>query len=274
MTLISLLLVLAIERITTKTRYWQSEYYFEHYLGLLKDKKWLSEKSTSWHLFALIIIPPLLLAVAMQSIGSGFIGFVFNTLILMVCLGSPAVRAVYKCYLQAANRGDLEACDLYAQQLAGQQQGIDSFGTSLVWNNYRYYAAVVMWFVIFGSVGLLFYVMARGFDQHLQERQHPLACQATNIMAILDWLPVRLTAAGFMLVGHYSRALPVWLSYLPDTAVSAKTLLNDVSRAAEEVEPDTDDCTEEACTLVRLAKRNMMFLVVVVAMLTLAGLIH
>ena len=43
------------------------------------------------------------------------------------------------------------------------------------------------------------------------------------------------------------------------------------SKKAEEIEPDENDCTEEPCTLVRLAKRNVMFLLVIIALLTMSG---
>ena len=43
------------------------------------------------------------------------------------------------------------------------------------------------------------------------------------------------------------------------------------SKKAEEIEPDENNCTEEPCTLVRLAKRNVMFLLVIIALLTLSG---
>lgn len=274
MTLISLLLVLAIERITTKTQYWQIEFYFQRYQRLIAGKNWLTEQSSSWNLFILIALPPLLLALLLHNLDGGIIAFMLNTAILMVCLGSPAIRAVYKCYLQAANRGDLEACDLYARELGGEEQGLSTFAATLVWKNYQYYAAVVTYFVAFGSVGALFYTLGRNFAEHLQRQQHRLAPQGQNLMALADWLPVRLSALGLMLVGHYSRALPLWLGYLPDTTVSARVLLTQVSRAAEDVEPDSNDCTEEPCTLVRLAKRNMMFLLVGVAILTLTDVIN
>jgi AmpE protein len=98
-----------------------------------------------------------------------------------------------------------------------------------------------------------------------------VANQVKRLLDIVDWIPVRITALGFLLVGHFSRAFPTWLGYLPDPAVQAKTLLLDVSKQAEEIEPDENDCTEEPCTLVRLAKRNVMFLLVIIALLTLSG---
>ena len=118
------------------------------------------------------------------------------------------------------------------------------------------------------------YVLARSLQHTLSGKGDNRAEQANRIMNIIDWVPVRITALGFLLVGHFSRALPTWLRYLPDSAVQAKTLLINVSKQAEEVEPDEHDCTEEPCTLVRLAKRNVMFLIAVIAILTLSGWIN
>ena len=189
----------------------------------------------------------------------------------MICVGCPALRATYKCYLQAANRGDMQACSMYADQLGHDAHSQGSFGQNLIWLNYQHYAAVVIWFAAFGAAGSVLYVLARGFSQKLEESEHPLAGQANSLMAIIDWVPVRITALGFLLVGHFSRALPIWIGYLPDPSISAKQLLADVSKAAEEVEPDENDCTEEPCTLVRLAKRNVMFILVIISLLTLSG---
>lgn len=273
MTLICLLLVLTIERIATQSKYWQADLYLHKYISTIEKRSWLSDSANSWILLALIIIPSILLFVVLDHIDSSVLSLIVNAAILMVCIGCPALREAYKCFLQAANRGDMQACSMYADQLGHSDDEQNSFGQNLVWLNYRHYAAVIIWFAAFGAAGAVLYTLAKGLQTSLRERQHELTEQADNIMAILDWIPVRITALGFLLVGHYSRALPVWLSYLPDPAVSAKTLLANVSKAAEEIEPDENDCTEEPCTLVKLAKRNIMFIMVVISILTLSGLL-
>ena len=82
---------------------------------------------------------------------------------------------------------------------------------------------------------------------------------------------MRITSLGFLLVGHFSRALPIWLGHFFAVNLSAKKLLVDVTQAAEEIEPDERDYTEEPCTLVKLAKRNILFLMAVISGLTLGG---
>ncbi len=74
-------------------------------------------------------------------------------------------------------------------------------------------------------------------------------------------------------MGHFSKALPVWLSFLFETKPSALKVLSDVGKIAEEVDCDDNDLTQEPCTLVKLAKRNLTFIVAVISILTLTGLI-
>jgi AmpE protein len=128
-----------------------------------------------------------------------------------------------------------------------------------------------LWFAACGAAGATFYVLIKEIDSKLSDNNVQVANQVKRLLNIADWIPVRITALGFLLVGHFSRAFPTWLGYLPDPAVQPKTLLLDVSKQAEEIEPDENDCTEEPCILVRLAKRNVMFLLVIIALLTLSG---
>lgn len=271
MTLISLIIVLLAERIATLHRLWQADFYTSGFFKQLEKRQLLAQQSASLYYLLAIGLVTLLLFALLQAIDNAFIRLIIDTSILMVCIGCPGIRATYKRYLQAANRGDFEACSLYAEQL-GHEQGADaSFGQNLVWLNYQYYAAVIIWFAVLGPVGAVLYTLSRAGQHWLHQQQHAGRNSADKLMAILDFIPVRVTALGFLLVGHFSRALPIWLSHFANPHIPARQLLCDVSRAAEEVEPDSDDCTAEPAILVRLAKRNIMFLVVIISILSLSG---
>jgi len=271
MTLISLLLVLLVERVTTKSKYWQAKFYTDKYLQSIQSQGWFNSSSKSWVLALIIFVPVIIVYLVVQKFAGGLLELIISTTILMICVGCPAIRATYKCFLQAANRGDLQACSMYEDQINGDNKETVSFGLSLVWQNYRHYTAVILWFAACGAAGVILYVLIRELDSRLSNDNDPVGNQVKRLLNIVDWIPVRITALGFLLVGHFSRAFPTWLGYLPDPAVQAKTLLLDVSKKAEEIEPDESDCTEEPCTLVRLAKRNVMFLLVIIALLTLTG---
>jgi AmpE protein len=273
MTLISLLLVLLIERVTTKSRYWQAEFYVAKYLSQVESTDAFSSSSKSWLLLLIIALPVLLAYLLLQELTGGLLELLISTAILMVCVGCPHIRATYKCFLQAASRGDMTACDSYKAQLTDSHPEI-TFGQSLVWQNYRHYTAVILWFTALGAPGAIMYVLVRELHGTLSQENEEAGTQVKRILNIIDWLPVRLTSLGFLVVGHFSRAFPTWLGYLPDPATSAKTVLLSVAKKAEEIEPDDNNCTQEPCTLVRLAKRNVMFLLVSVAVLTLTGWIN
>lgn len=271
MTLISLLLVLAIERATTKTAYWQSGFYTSGYASWLQQRDILSPHSSLPMLLAIALIPALILWFALYQLDAFFITFIVDTAVLMVCTGCPELRQSYKGYLQAASREDTEASLLYAEQLGYPCESGNSFGQCLVWVNYRHYAAVAIWFVVFGAAGALFYVLSLSILQYLIQQQHSQQAQWQKVVELIDWVPARLYTLGLLVVGHFSRALNIWLAYLGRTDTPARKIITEVAQAAEYVEPEGIECTEEPCTMVRLVKRNMMALLVVVAILTLAG---
>ena len=166
MTLISLLLVLFVERVTTKSRYWQADFYSTKYLDRWQNRDWLSGESSFLLLVMIIALPSLLIFCVLTFAVGQIIAFIISTAIL-VCVGCPSVRATYKCYLQAANRGDMEACNLYADQIIENNQSSTTFGQNLVWQNYRHYAAVALFFVILGAPGAVLYVLARATQSRI-----------------------------------------------------------------------------------------------------------
>ena len=214
-------------------------------------------------------------------------GLLFNAAVLYLCMGCPKLRATYKSYLQAADRGDIEACELYADSLGHQHKEAshcDSFAQHLVWLNYTHYAAVIIGFLIFGAAGSLLYLLVLGMASHARTT-NDLPSNTEQVLGLIDYLPVRLTALGFLLVGNFGKALPVWLQYLFDYKVAAKSLLCKVTSAAEDLDPSEmeqdfprhdgvmNPHLSEPKILVRLAKRNIIFLVAVASLLSITGVL-
>ncbi len=290
MTLISVIFVLIAERMGVHSKYWLASFYTSAFFGKVSELGWLSRSSSNAAYAGVVLIPSIILLIIVNAIDNSFLSLILNTAILMVCIGCPMIREAYKCYLQAANRGDIQACSMYARELDDGEGDLSSFAHNLVWANYQHYAAVIIWFVILGPAGAVMYVLARTGLEKIQSNDtsavetetktdlenneaYEYESSASKLMHILDWVPVRITALGLLLVGHFSRAMPIWLEHFAEINISAKSLLRDVTKAAEEIEPEEDDCTEEPCTLVRLAKRNIMFLVVVISLLSMTGIV-
>ena len=286
MMLMSLLLVLSLERLITKDSHWHIETYATKYRQLLVNNKWLTEDSSSAYLFVSMLLPPIILGVIEYWLLGAFLTFIEQSLVLFICVGCPALRATYKCFLNAADRGDLQACSMYTDQLGhcGTPNESDgtattegkSFGQHLTWLNYQHYAAVMLWFIAFGAPGALFYSLSRSTTEAMCGENHPLKESAGRLMFALDYIPVRITAFGMLMMGHFSRALPEWLKHALQFDISAYDVLTKISSKAEMLTPEereaqAKNAAVEPKVLVKLAKRNVIFLLVITSALTLIG---
>lgn len=96
---------------------------------------------------------------------------------------------------------------------------------------------------------------------------------AQDLSHLADWLPARLFGVGFALVGHFSKASTTLLGYAADLTTPAEQVLTEVAQAAEPLPIEQANCSDESCSLVQLAKRNILFFLALVAVLTLSGLL-
>ncbi|WP_286233454.1 beta-lactamase regulator AmpE [Thalassotalea sediminis] len=313
MSLISLLIALAAEKYLSSSA-WQFSVYYQRYLQMFKNLKAFGapQKSLMANV-AFIVLPTVICYLLLSLIDDGILHLIISTLVLIVCFGCIKTRDTYKQYLMAAFRGEQTTCSLYHQQLT-QDKSLPAlgFGQSLVWLNYRYFIAIMIFFVLFGAPGALFYRLLTKLnespqcklecedklmkadltidgessvnvdDNNEQDTENSDDCSEENqevkrfnqkFLFIVDWLPVRLVAFGYMLVGHFSKALPVWLENFFDVEKLPHNVLVSVAEKSEDLMIDQDDCTAEPCLLVRLAKRTLLLCLAIISMLILTGFI-
>ncbi|MBU2871152.1 beta-lactamase regulator AmpE [Colwellia sp. E2M01] len=332
MSLLSLLIAIMAERSLSGSM-WQFNFYYNYYTHLFGKNFTAKHGTVASVMF--IIIPVIITYLVLTSIHNGLIELILSTVILIICFGCTTTRSAYKNYLKSATRDEETTAEMYHQQLLSDknlpQMG---FGQALIWLNYRYYIAIMLFFTVFGAAGAIFYRLLTTVIEHKKEQciadaykaqaaelssqaddnldveivtendadndisdaaelqedtqttttnEHQsniapnisLGCQNHHdVLFWLDWLPVRITSFGFMLVGHFSKALPVWLESLFDTAKPTHKILIDVAEKSEDIMVNENDCTAEPCLLVRLAKRNLLLVLAVISILTLSGFLN
>jgi AmpE protein len=158
MSLISLLIALAAERYLSTTS-WQFKTYFHAYVGLFKRSKLMHlAKQSIVSQLIFIAIPVIACDLLLELVDDGLLYLVFSTLILIICFGCVKTRQCYKDYLLSAFRGEPTTCELHHSQLQQDTSSAPmSFGQLLVWLNYRYFIAIMIFFVVIGPAGALFY---------------------------------------------------------------------------------------------------------------------
>ena len=318
MSLISLLIALAAERYLSSP-VWQFNFYYQHYLkffsrlpfsksspenNLSNTDDNSTETSSNSHItvknVAFIAIPVFACYFLLDLLDDGLLNLIASTMVLIVCFGCIHTRNCYKQYLLAAFRGETTTCEMHHLQLLQDKNLMNmGFGQSLVWLNYRYFIAIMIFFVLFGAPGALAYRLLTKMTEPNNNAQDKAAANESDIMEIensdknesenikassqrimseqvlfwLDWLPVRAVAFCYMLVGHFSKAMPVWLENLFNVDKLPHVFLVDVAQKSEDFMIDAGDCTAEPCLLVRLAKRTLLLCLAVIAILILTGVL-
>tara|TARA_R110001583_G_scaffold164072_1_gene316582 strand:+ start:117 stop:998 length:882 start_codon:yes stop_codon:yes gene_type:complete len=292
MSLISLLIALVAERYLSSSA-WQFNTVYQRYMATIKRTKLLADYRQSTVLsYAVIFIPVLGCYFLLSQIDNALLYLIASTLILIVCFGCVKTREVYKNYLICAFKGELTSCELQHLQLQQDKNLVNmGFGQTMVWLNYRYFIAIMLFFVFFGAAGALFYRLlttvnecANEQDATANEEQNDNNAEQANhrddarqateeLLFWADWLPVRIVAFGYMFVGHFSKALPVWLENLFEVEKAPSKVLIAVAQMSEDYMVDADDCTAEPCLLVKLAKRTLLLFLALIAVLTLTGIL-
>jgi AmpE protein len=307
MSLLSLLIALAADR-TLSAEMWRFNFYYQHYLHFF-GKNFTAKQGTIASV-VFIIVPVITTYLLLDIIDNPVLQLLLSTVILIICFGCTTTRNSYKDYLLSAFRGEETTTEMHHQQLLTDKNLPNmGFGQALIWLNYRYYIAIMLYFTVFGAAGAVFYRLLTTVIEHKkaqcmasaaekqaeaqttsanvseeeQEGQHE-ASVAPNIMSgcqnhhdvlfWIDWLPVRIASFGYMFVGHFSKAVPVWLESLFDSEKPTHQVLIDVAEKSEDIMVNEDDCTAEPCLLVRLAKRNVLLVLAVISILTLAGFLN
>jgi len=294
MTLIILLIVLVVERVALQSAVWQIPYYLRSYcaFGLPKLKK---SGNSSWAVFIFVAAPAVVLATILWSLDSALLNFLIGLFVVATCIGNPQARLLYRQYLNAKGREDEEAqfilqtklaksCEGYDEQVESEaheeqiEQAKASFehqetvGETLLWINFRYYAAPIFYFVIFGVPGIVFYSCLLYLCEHSKEHKIFSSTQQKTLFTWLEWmfwLPSRFVSLGFMIVGHFSNGLETWLKYAADFSKPAREMLCQVALKSEQYNEELN--RNNAQHMVKLTKRNMVLFLVVVALLTLYG---
>ncbi|GAA4900374.1 beta-lactamase regulator AmpE [Ferrimonas pelagia] len=283
MALFSLLLVLFIERARLLGDRLQFEPVFARYREVLFDE----QKLKQWPYMLVALLLP---ALGVHWVIQGVIGTWFGVWHLAVWIGiglllfgHNPLRERFRQYLVAACRGDTQACYHYVEQLDCGQSTEDRselsigvhMGQIAAWLNYRYYAAVTLYFVALGPAVALFYCTVRAYHDHFAQQQlkRPLI---GPLLHLLDWLPCRIVALGFALSGHFSRAMTVLIPLILDPFVPARSVITQVALAAEELPANAEQepvCVQSTMALLQLAKRNLILLLIVVSILTILGVL-
>ena len=194
-----------------------------------------------WVLFILIALPAAvlgLLLVVLHPVAYGLLALPIHLLVVIYSLGRGDLLGRLGPFRDAWRRGDLQAAahvaerDLRVTADSGEQL-LENVQRHLLWQAYQSFFAVIFWYFLLGPVAVLSYRLLALAQEHSQNPA--LVERAGQLRHAFDWLPVRLLAASFALVGNFAAVSRVMLHELLSWDISAAQLIDKAGCAAAEI---------------------------------------
>lgn len=240
MNFLVLLLVLWVEKFSAWRKRIQHDGPWLQLLTVLEGKpKWAGRP---WLALTLLVLLPLLLLglilLLLESVAYGWLALPVHLVVVIYSLGRGDLLAALGPFRDSWRRGDAEAAYLVAQRdlsLEADEEGelLQRVQGHLVWQAYQSFFAVIFWYALLGPVAALAYRLVALSSEHAT--LPALREAAAQVRHGLDWLPVRVLAASFALVGNFAGVSRALLHELLSWDISAAQLVINTARAAGEI---------------------------------------
>lgn len=221
-------------------------------LRVQRDGGWLRELATlessprmgkrPWLILLLLVLLPVallaLLLLVLEPVAYGLLALPVHLLVVIYSLGRGDLLAELGPFRDAWRRGDLQAAEHVAERdlkvtADSGEQLLERVQGHLLWQAYQSFFAVIFWYFLLGPVAALAYRLLALANEY---SQNPLVAErAGQLRHAFDWLPVRLLAASFALVGNFVAVGRVMLHELLSWDISAAQLVEKVGLVAAEI---------------------------------------
>ena len=196
---------------------------------------------------ATVVLAPVALLVlllhVLEPAAYGLLALPVHLLVLIYSLGRGDVQAPLGPLRDAWRRGDDQAALHVAERdlglvADGPRSLMERVQSQLLWQVYQGFFAVIFWYFVLGPAAALAYRLLALCTEH--SRQPALQTRAEQLRHIMDWLPVRVVALSFALVGNFVAVTRVMLHEVLNWHISAAHLVARVGRIADDI-PDEED---------------------------------
>ncbi|POA28710.1 MULTISPECIES: regulatory signaling modulator protein AmpE [unclassified Pseudomonas] len=217
-----------------------------------RDGGWLRElakyeaspklASRPWLVLALLVLFPVallgFLLLVLEPVAYGLLALPVHLLVVIYSLGRGDLLGGLGPFRDAWRREDLQAAALVAKRdldicADSGEQLLQKVQAHLLWQAYQSFFAVIFWYFLLGPVAALSYRLLALAAEH--GKNPAVVERAAQLRHAFDWLPVRLLAASFALVGNFVAVSRVMLHELLNWNISAAQLIENVGVVAGEI---------------------------------------
>jgi AmpE protein len=217
-----------------------------------RDSGWLREltkletspklANRPWLVLALLVLFPVallgFLLLVLEPVAYGLLALPVHLLVVIYSLGRGDLLGGLGPFRDAWRREDLQAAAHVAKRdldicADSGEQLLQKVQAHLLWQAYQSFFAVIFWYFLLGPVAALSYRLLALAAEH--SKNPALVERAAQLRHAFDWLPVRLLAASFALVGNFVAVSRVMLHELLNWNINAAQLIEKVGMVAGEI---------------------------------------
>lgn len=279
MTLLAVIAALVLERLLAHLEHLREPRWFDAYLRWWRARLGGGLWDGPAGVLAVLAPPVAALALAQLALGGllwGLGGLALGVVALLYCLGPRDLDAEARRFAAAWEAGETERARAALETLAGRApeepperwpaaaaRAVTAAAVTRVFG-------VLFWFALLGPAGALLYRLAVLLAEAAREWGGGMHEAAVTLREILDWVPVRLTLAGYALAGDFEETVHAWRERRGEGVAGDLALLGEAGAAALDLEPEEGAEAVEAA--LGLVWRTVIVWVTLIAVLTLAGL--
>ena len=207
--------------------------WFEDFFVWFADKDYLQRLHPILHCFAVLVPVPIVIGFVSYLAEDlfGGLAFVLHFVILLFCFtdGPFYNKNQHQCSVKVV------AC-------------------------HERYIAIIFWFMILGPLGASLYRLTTLLSYHVnQSSSNDLAFRKATVSChgLLAWLPVRITALIFALVGNFNQVMKVFSELVGQVALSGQDILLQCAKSALGLHSQTAWSVGHANDIDQLIKRTL-----------------
>jgi AmpE protein len=247
MTFITLLLCLSLERFLHKGNLLARFNWFEPYVD--KIYQWAQQQlwSQQYYVSLLLVVLPIVIPVALiyglsTVFVHGLLAFLIGAFVFFYCLGPMNIYDTEKVH------------------------------QPIFWQANETLFAVTFWFALLGPIGALVYRLVER-SAHVHASYPALSKAASQVRAVLDWLPVRLFSILCALAGNFVRTSQFCLDYFVRDLSFNREFIEKSGRIALGVEETAELTAQDYPAALKLIDRALIIFLIVVFAVTLGILL-
>lgn len=264
-------------------RYWvgknplHQQDWFEAYRGWLTKQDFVASMRPNSQFLLLVGLPfiaVLLLSWVIQDWLWGLVWMAASLALLGYSVGLSASEfrlREHLHWLKTLKMGD---------QLEEAQNYHEDFQEEMIYDEFESLYPVFFCFILAGPAGAILYRLCRQYFICLEDEESD-STKVRDFIQFVDWLPSRVTALFFALVGDFNRCIRPWVVSLSQWQEPAKALLGDIASAAlggsENKQMDIRqfmlDAERQVFMLRDLLNRTLICWIGLIAVLALLGLL-